>query len=99
VRSVQGVYHAVNGGETTWFGFAQEFLRLAAAARPDAKIARLVPIPSSEYPTPAKRPANSRLNCSRLRETFGFSMPAWQDATAAVMSEVLRDESAGASRG
>jgi dTDP-4-dehydrorhamnose reductase len=89
---VQGVYHAVNAGETTWFGFAQEFLRLAAAARPGAKIARLVPISSSEYPTPAKRPANSRLDCSRLREVFGFTMPAWQDSSAAVVSEVLNSE-------
>jgi len=99
VRSVQGVYHAVNGGGTTWFGFAQEFLRLAAAARPGAKIARIVPISSSEYPTPAKRPANSRLNCSRLLETFGFSMPAWQESTVAVMKEVLMGEGAAVSRG
>lgn len=89
VRSVQGVYHAVDRGETTWYGFAQEFLRLLAQARPDAKIARITPIATSEYPTPARRPANSRLDCSRLREVFGFTMPAWQESTAAVMSEVL----------
>ena len=90
VRSVQGVYHAVNAGETTWFGFAQEFLHRFAAARPEVKLARLVPVASSEYPTPARRPANSRLNCSRLKEIFGFAMPAWQDAAAAVVSEVLQ---------
>jgi dTDP-4-dehydrorhamnose reductase len=89
VRAVQGVYHAVNSGETTWYGFAQEFVRLAAEARPDAKFARLQPISTNEYPTTAKRPANSRLNCSRLREVFGFTMPAWQESTAAVVSEVL----------
>jgi dTDP-4-dehydrorhamnose reductase len=93
VRSVQGIYHAVNQGETSWFGFAQEFLRVAAQARPAAKIARLVPISSSEYPSPAKRPANSRLDCSRLRETFGFSMPAWEESAAAVVLEVLKNES------
>ena len=92
VRAVQGVYHAVNGGETTWHGFAQEFLRLVAAARPEAKIARLTPIATSEYPTPAKRPANSRLNCDRLREVFGFMMPAWQESTSAVVSEVLSSD-------
>lgn len=89
VRAVEGVYHAVNGGETTWFGFAEEFLRVAALVRPGARIARLVPIASSEYPTPAKRPANSRLDCSRLREVFGFEMPPWQESAAAVVSEVL----------
>src|SRR5579871_4507759 len=70
VRAVQGVYHAVNSGETTWFGFAQEFLRCFAAARPGVKLARLVPISSSAYPTPARRPANSRLDCSRLKDVF-----------------------------
>lgn len=92
VRTVQGVYHAVNSGETTWFGFAQEFLRHVAEARPGAKIARLVPISSSEYPTPAKRPSNSRLNCTRLREIFGFTMPPWQQSAAAVISEVLSNK-------
>jgi dTDP-4-dehydrorhamnose reductase len=93
VRAVQGAYHAVNGGETTWFGFASEFLRLAAVARPHLKLARLVPISSCDYPTPAKRPANSRLNCNRLQEIFGFSMPTWQESTAAVISEVLESKS------
>ena len=94
VRQVQGVYHAANSGETTWFGFAREFLRCFAAARPDAKLARLEPIPSAAYPTPARRPANSRLDCSRLKEVFGLTMPAWQDSASAVISEVLARESA-----
>ncbi len=93
VRAVQGVYHAVNSGETTWFGFAQEFLRCFAAARPGVKLARLVPISSSAYPTPARRPANSRLDCSRLKDVFGFTMPAWQDSASAVVAELLRAES------
>jgi dTDP-4-dehydrorhamnose reductase len=89
VRAVQGVYHAVNSGETTWFGFAQEFLRLAAIARPDARLARLIPITANEYPTPAQRPVNSRLDCSRLKQVFGYVMPSWQESTAAVIEEVL----------
>jgi dTDP-4-dehydrorhamnose reductase len=92
VRAVQGVYHAAASGETTWFGFAQEFLRLAAAARPYAKMARLVPIPTNEYPTPARRPANSRLNCSRLQQVFGVTMPQWQESAAAVVSEFFGRE-------
>jgi len=90
VRAVQGVYHAVNSGETTWFGFAEEFLRCFSTARPEVKLARLVPVPSSAYPTPARRPSNSRLDCSRLNEVFGFTMPAWQHSAAAVVSEVLK---------
>lgn len=89
VRSLPRIYHAAGGGATTWFGFAEEFLRQAGKARPDSRFARLVAIPSSAYPTPARRPSNSRLNCERLRQTFGVSMPPWQDATAAVIAEVL----------
>jgi dTDP-4-dehydrorhamnose reductase len=89
VRAVEGVYHAADKGEATWFSFAQEFLRLAVAERPHTKVARLVPIPTSEYPTPARRPANSRLDCSRLRQVFGVTMPPWQQSAAAVVSEIL----------
>ncbi len=98
VRSVEGVYHATNSGETTWFGFAHEFLRLAAAAQPETKLARLVPIASSEYPTPAKRPSNSRLDCSRLKEVFRFTMPAWEESTAAVIAEIFSGASVPVSK-
>jgi dTDP-4-dehydrorhamnose reductase len=94
VRAVGGVYHAANSGETTWFGFAREFLRRFAEARPQVRLARLVPIPSSAYPTPARRPTNSRLDCSRLKQVFGFAMPAWQDSARAVIAEVLDREDA-----
>jgi dTDP-4-dehydrorhamnose reductase len=89
VHAVRGIYHAADAGETTWFGFAQEILRLAADVRPEIKLTRLVPIPTSEYPTPAKRPRNSRLDCGRLRDVFGVTMPAWQQSTAALMRELL----------
>jgi dTDP-4-dehydrorhamnose reductase len=93
VRAVQGVYNAADSGEITWIGFAREVLHLFGAAFPEAKLARLVPIPSTEYPTPAKRPANSRLDCSRLKNVFGFIMPDWQQSVSAVMAEVMTRES------
>jgi dTDP-4-dehydrorhamnose reductase len=89
VDSLPNIYHATGSGETTWFGFAEEFVRVASAKRPETRFARLVPIPSSDYPTPAHRPSNSRLACGLLQQTFGFVMPRWQDSTAAVVSEVL----------
>lgn len=89
LRANQGVYHAVNSGETTWYGFAREFVGIAAAMRPDAQFARLVPVSSSEYPTPARRPANSRLDCSRLQEVFGVSLPPWEQSAAAVVAEIF----------
>ncbi len=89
IRTLPSVYHAAGVGYTTWFGFAQEFIRVAAAARPSVNWALLVPIPTSEYPTPARRPANSRLDCGLLKAVFGHSFPRWQDSTATVAAEAL----------
>jgi dTDP-4-dehydrorhamnose reductase len=73
-----GVYHLTNSGETSWFGFAQAIgEHLRAAGKPCAS---LVPIASSEYPTPAKRPLNSRLNCGRLQAEWGVTQAPWQTA-------------------
>jgi dTDP-4-dehydrorhamnose reductase len=71
-----GVYHAVGTGETTWFGFAREVFRHAAQqGLPAADVAAIA---TSAYPTPARRPANSRLNCDRLRLLLGFELPDWR---------------------
>jgi dTDP-4-dehydrorhamnose reductase len=88
VQPVCGVYHACNAGFTTWFGFAEEFLRLAQVAEPEQSFARLLPITTAEYPTPAARPSNSRMNCDKLTRELGFTMPAWQHSVAAVMAEI-----------
>jgi dTDP-4-dehydrorhamnose reductase len=73
-----GVYHLTAGGETSWFGFAEAIGKeLIKAGKP---CATLEPIPSSAYPTPAKRPLNSRLDCSRLQRDWGVSQPGWHDA-------------------
>ncbi|MGA2220014.1 MAG: dTDP-4-dehydrorhamnose reductase [Terracidiphilus sp.] len=84
-----GIYNLTNAGETTWFGFAQELLGRAARNLGTAT-PRLIPITTSEFPRPAKRPANSRLSCKRLEETFGVRMPHWEEALALVL-ETLRD--------
>ena len=73
-----GIYHLTAEGETSWFGFAQaigEHLRASGRA-----CAELEAIPSSAYPTPARRPLNSRLDCSHLRQQWHVSQPLWQDA-------------------
>jgi dTDP-4-dehydrorhamnose reductase len=73
-----GTYHLTNQGETSWFGFAQA---IGNALREQGKpCAALLPIPSSDYPTPAARPSNSRLDCSRLQREWGVSQPDWQTA-------------------
>ncbi len=73
-RERSGVYHLAPQGDTTWFGFAsaiRDALQLAC---------ELKPIPTSAYPTPASRPANSRLDSSRLWQTFGIALPHWDAA-------------------
>jgi dTDP-4-dehydrorhamnose reductase len=87
-RAYQGIYHAAGQGETTWFGFAQEALRLRRLQEPAAQFAELIPIPTSAYPTPARRPANSRLNCDKLAQTFGFHLMPWQQALKQVLDEI-----------
>ncbi|WP_062379498.1 dTDP-4-dehydrorhamnose reductase [Pseudomonas abietaniphila] len=73
-----GVYHLTASGETSWFGFAQAIgQELIKAGKP---CATLEPIPSSAYPTPARRPLNSRLDCSRLQREWGVSQPDWHEA-------------------
>ena len=73
-----GTYHLTCQGETSWFGFASAIAEhLRAAGRP---CARLRPIPSSEYPTPAQRPLNSRLDGERLEQTWQIRLPDWRAA-------------------
>jgi dTDP-4-dehydrorhamnose reductase len=89
VGPIGGIYHACSMGFTTWFGFASEFLQVAQRARPEGTFARLVPIPSSAYPTPAERPKNSRMNCEKLMRALEFEMPTWQHSSLQVMEELL----------
>ena len=76
-----GLYHLASQGETTWFGYAQRLFKTARrlglplALPPEG----LQPVPSSEYPTPARRPANSRLDCNKFQETFGLTLPGWEE--------------------
>ena len=73
-----GTYHMTAQGQTSWFGFAQAIgEHLKAQGKP---CAQLLPIPSSDYPTPARRPLNSRLDCSRLRQQWQVSQPDWRQA-------------------
>ena len=84
----QGVYHAAGAGETTWHGFAAEATARLREREPGAKLAEVDAISTSEYPTPAKRPANSRMNCEKLRERFGWKMMDWRDSLGEVMKEL-----------
>ena len=82
-----GIYHIAAAGKTSWFGFAEEAVRLrsSSAAGQGTKFAQLVAIPSSDYPTPAERPKNSMLDCSKVAREFDCSLPEWKTSVAAVM--------------
>jgi dTDP-4-dehydrorhamnose reductase len=84
----EGIYHACGAGETTWFGFASEAVTMLREREPGAKLAELDAITTAEYPTPAKRPANSRLSCEKLAATFGWKMMDWRDSLREVMAEL-----------
>jgi dTDP-4-dehydrorhamnose reductase len=89
LRKRSGVYHMTATGKTSWYGFAKRAIETekAAGTFADRTYARLIPIPTAEYPTPAVRPRNSQLNCSHLAETFQCRLPEWQDSLARVMHE------------
>jgi len=76
-----GIYHMSNGGETSWHGFAEAIQSLDEFDETWVP-GRLIPIPSSDYPTPATRPLNSRLNNDKLEQTFGIRLQDWRAALA-----------------
>ena len=86
-----GTYHAVNQGETSWHGYAKHVIEFARARGQEIKVApdAIVPVPTSAFPTPAKRPGNSRMNTQKLRDTFGLTLPAWQAGVDRMLTEIL----------
>lgn len=84
---LRGIFHMTGQGDTSWAGFATAIL--AASEALGGPTARVRPISTSEYPTKAKRPANSRLDNSKLAETFGLRLPAWQHSLEPVVSQLL----------
>ncbi len=85
VTHAGGVYHAAGSGETTWHRFAAEAVRLQSEREPGVRFAEIEAITTAEYPTPACRPGNSRLNCTKLKKRFGWTMMNWQDSLRQVL--------------
>jgi dTDP-4-dehydrorhamnose reductase len=77
---VGGIYHATGSGETTWHGFATAIFE--AAGRHGWKVPTVGPIATADWPTPAKRPADSRLDCAKLEAAFGARLPDWRASLA-----------------
>lgn len=81
-----GIFHCVGGGPTTWFHFARAIFDAAKLAKTPA----LTPITTAEYPTPARRPANSVLECGKLAAVHGITLRDWPAALAEVLDEIQR---------
>ena len=86
---LRGVFHMSGAGQTDWASFAEAIF--AESARRGGPSARVRHIGTADYPTPAKRPANSRLDCSRLGNVHGVAMPDWRDALARAMERLIID--------
>ena len=86
-----GIYHLAARGETTWNGYAKQVLVQALSAQAAIKIIakEIKPVASSAFPTAARRPLNSRLDTTRLQETFGLRMPEWQSGVNRLLTEIL----------
>ncbi len=86
-----GVYHLAPAGETTWHGYAQHVVAgaLARGAKLKAGVNDVHPISTAEYPLPAPRPLNSRLNTEKIQRTFGLSLPNWQSGVDAILDELI----------
>jgi dTDP-4-dehydrorhamnose reductase len=86
-----GIYHLAAAGETTWHAYAQYVLQTAQSLKPDLKytVKELAAVPTTQFPTPAARPLNSRLNCSQLEKALQLKLPAWQTGVDAMLAKIL----------
>jgi dTDP-4-dehydrorhamnose reductase len=87
---LSGTYHATASGETSWHGYARHVVAFARALGQPGRVApeAIRPVPSSAYPQAAVRPKNSRLDTTKLRDTFGLALPPWQSGVERMLAEV-----------
>ncbi|MFT3928999.1 MAG: dTDP-4-dehydrorhamnose reductase [Spongiibacteraceae bacterium] len=83
-----GIYHLAAGGETNWHEYAKFVIERAATKGAAIKTTHIEPIATSDYPTPAARPMNSRMNCARLESTFNLLLPHWQHHVEHMLTEL-----------
>lgn len=84
-----GIYHLAPAGETTWHDYASYVIQCARNHGEDLAVQAVNPIGTAEYPTPASRPLNSRLDTTKLRHAFSVHLPAWQSGVTRMLMEAL----------
>lgn len=89
-ESLAGLYHAVAAGETSWYDYARFVIDCARRRGIAIKVKDedIRPVASNQFPTAAKRPANSRLATGKLREDFGINLPNWQDGVIELLENI-----------
>lgn len=87
--SKSGIYHLVASGETSWFDYANYVFEQAKLSGAELAVAKVNPIPTEAYPTPASRPHNSRLNNQKLQSAFQLHLPDWQLGVQRTLMELL----------
>lgn len=86
---LSGLYHLAASGEISWHGYASYVIEFAKANGEQLAVTAVDPIETTAYPTPARRPLNSRLNTRKLRENFSLHLPDWQSGVTRMLMEVL----------
>lgn len=86
---VAGLYHLIASGTTTWFDYAQLVFDKARAAGIELAVTQVNAVPTSAFPTPAKRPHNSRLNTNKFQHTFNLTLPHWTVGVERMLTEIL----------
>jgi dTDP-4-dehydrorhamnose reductase len=86
-RGKSGLYNVTAAGATSWFGFAEAIFAGAKSVIPNSKAPKLIAIPTADYPLPARRPANSRLDTTKLARAFGRQPPSWEAMLKECLSE------------
>lgn len=86
---VAGIYHLVAGGTTTWYDYASLVFAEARNAGIDLALTDLKAVPTSAYPTPARRPGNSRLNTEKFQRNFGLVLPLWENGVKRMLNELF----------
>lgn len=84
----QGIFHASGAGETTWYGFACAIF--AEASKRGYCPPQVQPITTDQWPTPTRRPPDSRLDCTKLKQVFGIGLPEWRDRVEYVCHKILK---------
>jgi len=84
-----GIYHLAPAGETSWYEYATYVIDFARVNGESLTVESINPIATTEFPTPARRPLNSRLNTTKLRDAFSLHLPDWKDGVTRMLMEIL----------